>query len=305
MSNPTPETELACDEAESACTAIERILRPREADLGGFFVRRSLPTAKLKMVGPWIFFDHMGPVDYAPGEGLNVRPHPHSGLATVTYLFEGEITHRDSIGSHQVIRPGDINVMVAGRGVTHSERQDPGTVAAEHRLHGLQLWLALPREHEEMTPVFQHYPASDIPETTVEGVPVRVIMGSAYGLGSPVQTLAETLYVEARLSAGQTLALPDASERAVYVVQGHLKALGTDVPEHSMAILVEQGGVEVEAVDDTTIAIIGGEPFERRYVEWNFVASSRERIEAAKADWREGRFPQVVGDDGEPIPLPG
>ena len=305
MSNPTPETELACDEAESPCTAIERILRPREADLGGFFVRRSLPTARLKMVGPWIFFDHMGPVQYAPGEGLNVRPHPHRGLATVTYLFDGEITHRDSIGSHQVIRPGDINVMVAGRGVTHSERQDPETVAAEHRLHGLQLWLALPRGHEEMAPAFQHYPASDIPETTVGSVAVRVIMGSAYGQTSPVQTLAETLYVEARLPAGQRLVLPEAPERAIYVVQGHLKALDTDIPEHAMAILAEQGGVEVEAVEDTIIAVIGGEPFERRYVEWNFVASSRERIERSKRDWREGHFPSVVGDDGDPIPLPG
>lgn len=305
MSNPTPETELACDEAESSCTAIERILRPREADLGGFFVRRSLPTAQLKMVGPWIFFDHMGPVQYAPGEGLNVRPHPHSGLATVTYLFDGEITHRDSISSHQVIRPGDINVMVAGRGVTHSERQDPETVAAEHRLHGLQLWLALPLEHEEMAPAFQHYPESDIPETTVGSVAVRVIMGSAYGQTSPVQTLAETLYVEARLPAGQRLVLPEAPERAVYVVQGHLKALDTDIPKHTMAILAEQGGVEVEAVEDTIIAVIGGEPFERRYVEWNFVASSRERIERSKDDWQEGSFPPVVGDDDDPLPLPG
>ena len=304
MSNPTTETELECDQAVSPCSAIERILRPREADLGGFFVRRSLPTAQLKMVGPWIFFDHMGPVEYAAGEGLNVRPHPHVGLATVTYLFEGEILHRDSIGSVQPIRPGDINLMIAGRGVTHSESQESRIKARDHRLHGLQLWLALPREYEDMAPEFLHYPEAEIPETTACGVPVRVIMGSAYGCTSPVRTLSETLYVEARLQAGQTLRLPDARERAVYVVQGHLKALDSDIPEHAMAIFTDEGGIIVEAIEDTTLAIIGGDPLEKRYVEWNFVASSRERIDSAKQDWRKGRFPLVPGDDSDPIPLP-
>jgi len=305
MSNPTMETELGCDEAVASCTAVDRILRPREADLGGFFVRRSLPTARLKMVGPWIFFDHMGPVEYVPGDGLNVRPHPHVGLATVTYLFEGEILHRDSLGTVQAIRPGDINLMIAGRGVTHSESQEPRVTARKHRLHGLQLWLALPLEYEDMAPAFLHYQASDIPETNACGVPVRVIMGTAYGCISPVRTLSETLYVEARLQAGQTLRMPDARERAAYVVKGHLKALDSDIPEHAMAIFADEGGVILEAIEDTTVAIIGGDPFEKRYVEWNFVASSRERINAAKQDWREGRFPLVPGDDSEPIPLPG
>lgn len=288
----------------AGCAAIDLIIRPRDKDLGGFSVRRSLPTAQHKMVGPWIFFDHMGPADFPAGQGINVRPHPHVNLATVTYLFEGEILHRDSLGSVQAIRPGDINLMVAGRGIVHSERERPEVTAAPHRLHGLQLWLALPQADEEIDPAFRHYAASDIPTAVIDGVPVRVMMGTAYGLTSPVRTFARTLYVEAHLQPGQTLALPEAEERAVYVAQGALAARGTDIPEHSMAVFADAAGVVLEATAESRIAIIGGEHLGQRFIEWNFVSSRKARIEAAKDDWRAGRFPKVPGDETEFIPLP-
>src|SRR5690554_2036522 len=192
------------------CKAIELLIEPRDTDLGGFSVRRLLPTRQHRMVGPWIFFDHMGPAEFAPGEGINVRPHPHINLATVTYLFEGEILHRDSLGSLQAIRPGDINLMVAGRGIVHSERERPEVTAVPHRLHGLQLWFALPEADEEVEPAFLHYPSADIPRVDVDGVPVRVMMGAAYGVTSSVRTYAGALYVEAHLKPGQKLVLPQA-----------------------------------------------------------------------------------------------
>jgi hypothetical protein len=284
---------------------VRHVLRPREKDLGGFSVRRLLPTVGHKAVGPWVFFDHMGPADFPAGKGINVRPHPHINLATVTYLFEGEILHRDSLGSEQAIRPGDINLMVAGRGIVHSERERPEVTATAHRLHGLQLWLALPEADEECEPAFLHYPDQDIPRVEVHGVPVRVMMGSAYGASSPVRTFAQTLYVEARLRAGQRLELPSAEARALYVAQGALTAQGTQIPEHAMAILDDSAGVVVEAVEDARIALIGGEALGPRHIDWNFVSSRRERIEQARADWKAGRFPTVPGDEKEFIPLPG
>lgn len=303
MSVETRIVEQECDFFEG-CGAIELVIQPRDKDLGGFSVRRVLPTIERKLVGPWIFFDHMGPAEFPAGQGINVRPHPHVNLATVTYLFEGEILHRDSLGSLQAIRPGDINLMLAGRGIVHSERERPEVTAADHRLHGLQLWLALPEADEEADPAFYHYPASQIPALSVEGVPVRVMMGSAYGVTSPVRTFADTLYVEAHLQPGQTLALPEAEERAVYLASGELKARDTEIPEHAMAVFSPEPGVVLEAVSEARIAIIGGEAMPPRFVEWNFVSSRRERIEKAKADWREGRFPVVPGDESEFIPLP-
>lgn len=303
MSNLTRQVEQDCT-AEQACGAIELVIQPRDKDLGGFTVRRTLPTAQRKMVGPWIFFDHMGPAEFPAGEGINVRPHPHINLATVTYLFEGEILHRDSLGSLQPIRPGDINLMVAGSGIVHSERERPEWAATPHRLHGLQLWLALPEKDEEVDAAFLHYPAADIPAVTVDGVPVRVMMGTAYGVTSPVKVFAETLYVEAHLHAGQTLALPAAPERAVYVAQGGLKARDTVIPEHAMAVFSDVAGVVLEATAESRIAIIGGEPLGKRFIDWNFVSSRKERIEQARRDWKEGRFPKVPGDAIEFIPLP-
>jgi len=302
MSNLMNSVEQSCDSADAPCSAIETILSPRVANLGGFSVRRQLPTAKRKMVGPWVFFDEMGPAEFPAGQGLNVLPHPHIGIATVTYLFEGEILHRDSVGSYQPIRPGDINLMVAGSGIAHSERERPEITATDHRLHGLQLWLALPQEHEETAPAFHHYPEDDIPAVEIDGVPVRVMIGSAYGVTSPVLKFSETLYLEATLKTGQTLALPQAPERAVYVASGALRAHGSELPTHSMTIFSRQPGVAITATEDTRIAVIGGEPLGKRFIEWNFVSSSKARIGTAREDWRAGRFEKVVGDEEAYIP---
>lgn len=303
MSNDTRRVEDECSEVDGR-GAVRHVLRPREKDLGEFSVRRLLPTVGHKAVGPWVFFDHMGPADLPPGRGINVRPHPHINLATVTYLFEGEILHRDSLGSLQAIRPGDINLMVAGRGIVHSERERPEVTAVPHRLHGLQLWLALPEADEECEPAFLHYPSDDIPSVDVDGVPVRVMMGSVFGANSPVRTFAKTLYVEAHLQSGQRLVLPPADERALYVAQGALAAGGTRIDEHAMAILDATPGVVVEALAPSRIALIGGEALGTRFIDWNFVSSRKERIEQARENWRAGRFPKVPGDEEEFIPLP-
>jgi redox-sensitive bicupin YhaK (pirin superfamily) len=304
MSNLSPQTEFDCPITKE-CGALVQLLQPRERDLGGFSVRRVLPVVGQKMIGPWIFFDHMGPAHFPAGDGINVRPHPHIGIATVTYLFEGEILHRDSLGSLQPIRPGDINLMVAGHGIVHSERERPEITATDHTLHGLQLWLALPEAEEEADPAFYHYPESTVPSVSVGDVPVRVMMGTAYGETSPVKVFADTLYIEAWLKPGQKLTLPDAQERGLYVAKGRLLAGGTEIPEFSMAVLSEQQGVIVEALEETRLALIGGEPLGKRFIEWNFVSSRKERIEEAKRDWENGRFPTVPGDEDEYIPLPG
>ncbi|PMR66996.1 pirin family protein [Halomonas heilongjiangensis] len=303
MSNQAVQAEQECN-FEHPCGAIELLIEPVEKNLGNFSVRRTLPSAERKMVGPWIFFDHMGPADFSPGQGIDVRPHPHVNLATVTYLFEGEILHRDSLGSLQCIRPGDINLMVAGRGIVHSERERAEVTRVPHRLHGLQLWLALPEKDEEVDPAFYHYPSKDIPATLAGDVPVRVMMGSAYGVTSPVKTFAETLYVEAHLQPGQTLTLPDAEDRAVYVAKGEVQARDSVIPEYAMAVFGQETGITLEAVRESRIAIIGGEALGERFVEWNFVSSRQERIEQAKRDWKSGAFPKVPGDESEYIPLP-
>ncbi|MEO7938296.1 MAG: pirin family protein [Burkholderiaceae bacterium] len=287
------------------CSVVEQCIVPRDKDLGGFSVRRCLPTIGRKSVGPWVFFDHFGPVTLAPGPGTNVRPHPHVNLATVSYLFAGEILHRDSLGTMQLIHPGDINLMVAGRGIVHSERERPQATLHERPLHGLQLWLALPQADEEMNPVFLHYPSADIPALSVDGVPVRVMMGTAYGANSPVRVFAHTLYIEAELQAGQSLLLPEAPERAVYVAQGQVQLGSTTVDQHAMAVLRNNStGVTLQARVASRVALIGGEHLGQRFIDWNFVSSRKERIEQAKQDWREGRFPKVPGDETEFIPLP-
>ncbi|MDF1821689.1 MAG: pirin family protein [Alcanivoracaceae bacterium] len=303
MSTYEQQLEQPCT-FRDGCGAINVIVEPRDKDLGGLTVRRALPSQRLRSVGPWVFFDHMGPAVFAPGEGINVRPHPHINLATVTYLFEGEILHRDSLGSLQPIRPGDVNLMVAGSGIVHSERERPEVTASRHGLHGLQLWLALPEKDEETTPQFIHYPGADIPETDVGGVPVRIIMGAAYGQQSPVKTHAPTLYIEARLKAGQTLELPAAPERALYVVQGCLDMGGTGLAAHSLASLAPEAGIRITAQENSLVALIGGEPVGPRFMEWNFVSSRKERIADAREDWKNGRFPTVPGDEAEFIPLP-
>ena len=246
----------------------------------------------------------MGPAHFPAGSGINVRPHPHINLATVTYLFEGEILHRDSLGSYATIRPGDINLMVAGKGITHSERERPEVKNVPHTLHGLQLWLALPEEDEEIEPAFYHYSADSIPMVAVGGVPLRVLMGSAYGLTSPVKTYAETLYVEAHIQEGQSLTLPNAEERAIYVAKGRLKINDTVIPEFAMVILTAADDIVVEATADSRIALIGGEKIGKRFIEWNFISSRKERVEQAKRDWQAGAFPKVIDDEEEFIPLP-
>lgn len=303
MSNVSHQARQPCD-THTPGGPVDLLIQPRDKDLGGFTVRRVLPTRQRQMVGPWIFFDHMGPADFPAGQGIDVRPHPHINLATVTYLFDGEILHRDSLGSLQVIRPGDINLMVAGRGIVHSERERPEVTARPHRLHGLQLWLALPAADEESEPAFTHYAGDAIPALDVDDVPVRVMMGTAYGATSPVQTFADTLYVEARLDAGQRLHVPQAAERAVYVASGALRIGDTAVPEHAMAVLRAGDDLALVAQARSRVAIIGGEPMGRRYIDWNFVSSRPDRILQARADWTARRFPTVPGDDKEWIPLP-
>lgn len=301
MSEVKSETE-GC--TENPTEGIKLIIDPVEKDLGGFWVRRLIPFAKQRSVGPWIFFDHMGPADFAPGEGMDVRPHPHIGLATVTYMFEGEIVHRDSLGAVETITPGAINLMGAGKGIVHSERTSDEKRASGQRVCGLQLWLALPEELQEMDPEFLHYPSDDIPALDVEGVAVRVMIGEAYGHKSPVKQYSPTQYVEAAMPAGSNLAIPqNSSELALYPVEGSVAINGVEIKQHHMAILDTGCALKIEASENARIAMIGGEPLGERHLFWNLVSTSRERVEQAKQDWKEGRFDQVPGET-EFIPLP-
>ncbi len=285
--------------------SISMVIPAREKDLGGFHVRRLLPFAKRRMVGPWIFFDHMGPAVFQPGIGINVRPHPHINLATVTYLFEGNILHRDSLGTRSVIAPGDINLMVAGKGIVHSEREEDEALVRKRNLDGLQLWLALPEADEEIDPAFYHYPSEVIPGIDDNGARVRVMMGDAYGLTSPVKTYARTLYVEVHLKAGHVLEAPDtAEERALYVCDGEVTIDRLRIPAHTMVVLTPGAEVKMQAGEDAHFVIIGGEPLSERHLYWNFVSSDPARIERAKDDWKAQRFARVPGDDVEFIPLP-
>jgi len=293
--------------AEPRCTAqagcIELVIEPREKDLGDLVVRRVLPSRDRRLVGPFIFFDHMGPADFPPGKGIAVRPHPHIGLATVTYLFEGTIMHRDSLGVVQPIGPGAVNLMTAGRGIVHSERAGEDRDRAS-RLHGIQTWMALPDGKEEMAPAFEHTDAQDLPQLEVGGARVRVIMGEAFGAASPVTCHSPTLYAELCMPASTSVVLPDGyGERALYVVSGAVRVQGRRYPRGVMAVARAGHAVEVQADEDTLVMLAGGEPVGPRHIFWNFVSSSRDRIEQAKADWRDGRFAGVPGDD-ELIPLP-
>ncbi len=284
-------------------TAIDLVVEPREADLGEFTVRRALPAARRRMVGPFIFFDHMGPATFPPGSGVAVRPHPHIGIATITYLFEGEIMHRDSLGFEQPIRAGAVNLMTAGRGIVHSERAGDD-LDQTSRLHGIQSWMALPDSEEEREPGFRHFPAADLPELDIDGCTVRIIMGRCFGATSPVTTYSDTLYMDCLLPTGKRLIVPaEAEELAAYVVSGNVSVANERYG--GGVLLVASAGVplEIEAGDDSRVMIIGGEPLGERHIWWNFVSSSRDRIEQAKDDWQNGRFEKVPGDD-EFIPLP-
>lgn len=284
--------------------SIKHIINAQKKDLGDFSVRRVLPSKQQQMVGPWIFFDHMGPVTFSPGTGIDVRPHPHINLATVTYLFEGEIYHRDSLGNSQAIIPGEVNLMVAGKGITHSERERDAIRQVAHPLHGLQLWHALPEQFEEIEPAFYHYENSDIPEFTHNNVHVRLIIGQAYQHQSPVKTFCDTLYFEADLPADSTLALPQSEQLAVYVLSGELLVAQQRISPFTMVIFEDNSDITLQANHDSHIAVIGGSKLSSRHIEWNFVSSRKERIEQAKNDWREQQFATVPGDEREFIPLP-
>jgi redox-sensitive bicupin YhaK (pirin superfamily) len=286
--------------------AIETIIDARPRDLGGFVVGRVLPSTVRRMVGPFIFFDHMGPAELATGQAIDVRPHPHINLATVTYLFEGEIMHRDSLGSEQPIRPGAINWMTAGRGIAHSERTPPELRGAGSRLHGIQLWVALPKVHEETQPDFRHYPSDGLPTFDRDGVRVRVLAGSAYQRESPVATLSPLFYVDAVMPPGTELELPEGhAERAAYVVEGVIHCGAVRAAPRRMLVFATGSKQVLQSETQARVVLLGGAPLDGpRYIWWNFVSSSHERIEEAKRAWKEGRFPKVVGDEEEFIPLP-
>lgn len=285
---------------------IEVIIDATPHDLGGFTVRRALPTARRRMVGPFTFFDHMGPGAFEPGQGISVRPHPHIGLATVTYLFEGEIVHRDSLGFTQPIRPGDINWMNAGRGIVHSERTSEELRATGSKIAGLQLWVALPVEHEESEPTFAHHPAATLPHAQRDGAHIKLLAGSAYGLTSPVQTLSPLFYVDVNMSEGTRLALPEEhEERALYVISGAVDCEGVVIEPGKLVVFKPKAQVCLHALTQAQLVLIGGAPLEgNRTIFWNFVSSSKARIDQAAQDWKAGRFPKVPGDEIEFIPLP-
>jgi redox-sensitive bicupin YhaK (pirin superfamily) len=284
------------------------IIPGRPRDIGGFSVRRTLPSMKRRMVGPFIFWDHMGPVHLDPGHGMDVRPHPHIELATVTYLFEGEIVHKDSLGSDQAIRPGDLNWMTAGRGIVHSERTGPEARRLGPAVHGIQSWVALPSEHELVEPSFQHVEAKMLPEFELEGSRLRVIAGSAYGEVSPVRVLSPLFYVEARMDAGAEVAFPspdEHAERAAYVVDGAIECDGEPLEAGAMGVLHAGAEASIRALGPARVMLLGGARLDgERHIWWNFVSSSEARIEEAKRRWKERAFPSVPGDDVEFVPLP-
>jgi len=288
------------------CDAIARVIVPRTVDLGDFAVRRALPSAQSRMVGPFIFFDHFGPAEFRAGAGIDVRPHPHIGLATVTYLFDGEIMHRDSLGTLAAIRPGEVNWMTAGKGIAHSERTAPERRGGGEPIHGLQMWVALPAAKEEMDPGFVHHAVSEFPVVSDEGKTVRVVAGSLYGARSPLKATSETIFADATLAPGASLPV-DAGheERAIYVVSGEIEVMGDRFTPQQLLVLRPGDAITLTAVGEAHVVLLGGEPMDGpRHIWWNFVSSRRERIEQAKEQWRTGRFDPVPGDTEEFIPLP-
>jgi len=298
-----------CDDptgaGNGAADPVELTLTPRRRDLGGFEVGRLLPAPTRQMVGPFIFLDTIGPADLPPGGGIDVRPHPHIGLATVTYLFAGEIVHRDSLGSLQAIRPGDVNWMSAGRGIVHSERSAPETRVRGGPLHGLQAWVALPREHEEDPPAFAHHPAETLPSVELDGARVTLIAGSGFGASAPVAVVSPLIYADVRLAAAARLTVPaEHAERAVLLIHGRAAVGGQGLPLGGLAVLRQGVEAVVAAELPTRLVILGGAVLDGpRHVWWNFVSSARTRIEQAKADWKAGMVPKVPGET-EFIPLP-
>ena len=306
-----PAIAPACPE-EIGLDAIDTLIIPRSRDLGGFEVRRALPAPKRQMVGPFIFFDQVGPAELLTGQGIDVRPHPHIGLGTVTYLYRGEFHHRDSTGADQIIRAGALNWMVAGRGVSHSERTTPEGRSGPQSLMGIQTWVALPDSHEDMAPTFEHYGAQALPVIADRGVTVRLILGNAYGKVAPARMFSETFYADVTLEAGARLPMPDNHEdRGIYIVEGSISIAGQDFEAPQMMVFRPGDRITVSAGErGARLMILGGATLPGpRYIWWNFVASSQERIEEAKAEWRsgnwgQGRFDLPADDRDEHIPLP-
>ncbi|MCE2509576.1 MAG: pirin family protein [Alphaproteobacteria bacterium] len=288
------------------CDWLEQVIRGRPRDLGGFTVRRVLPSSKRRTVGPFIFFDQAGPAELGPGQAIDVRPHPHIGLATVTYLFEGELLHRDNLGSAQVIRPGDINWMTAGSGIVHSERSTPEAREKTSPLSGIQTWVALPKAMEETAPGFFHHPKATLPRIEEDGICLRLLLGSLYGKTSPVKTLSETLYADVSLESGATLIFPaENEERGIYLASGEIEIGGENFADDGLLVLCTRDALSIRAKAPSRLLLIGGTaPDGPRFLWWNFVSSSEARIERAKKDWKEGRFGTVPGDAEEFIPLP-
>jgi redox-sensitive bicupin YhaK (pirin superfamily) len=286
---------------------IDLVIEERSRDLGGFIVGRVLPYAPRRMVGPFVFFDHFGPL-YLPRDiprSVDVRPHPHIGLSTLSYLFEGEIMHRDSLGSEQPIRPGEVNWMTAGRGITHSERFERAR-AEGGSMHGIQAWVALPREDEEIAPSFAHYAGDDLPTYEGDGLVARLVAGEAFGARAKVATHSPLFYVHWELRQGASAELPaQYAERAAFIARGSVEVEGRRFDAGRMLVFAAGAPVTFTAQTPATVMLLGGEPIGERFVEWNFVSSSKERIEQAKADWRAGRMRLPVHDDREFIPLPG
>lgn len=290
-----------------ACDAIENLIVPRASDIGGFSVRRALPTRDRRLVGPFIFFDRMGPAILKAGEALDVKPHPHIGLSTVTYLFDGEIKHRDSLGTEVVVRPGDINLMTAGRGIVHSERTPENLRGHPLSMSGLQTWLALPDNKEEIAPDFSHTEREAMPLIDIAGATGRVVIGDFAGLRSPVRTFTDTLYADLSLTPGAKFPFPaDHEERAIYILSGSLEVAGDVFAADQLLAFRAGDDITLKGgVDGCHIMLFGGAALNsRRYIWWNFVSSSKERIEQAKEEWRTGRFDIVPGDEEEFVPLP-
>jgi len=300
-----PAVDAVCAKVEN-CDPIDLIIRPQEHDIGGFSVRRALPAKERQMVGPFIFFDHMGPATLPADQPLNVRPHPHIGLATLTWLIEGSIMHRDSLGHAQEIQPGEVNWMTAGAGIVHSERTPERLLGQENRLFGLQVWMALPKEHEEVSPSFQHYSADQIPHVQGDGFHATIVAGKAWGRESPVSVYSDTLYVDLRLDRGATTPIDCGhEERALYILDGALEIEGERFQPGELLVLKPGAHVTVTAPEDTHLIVIGGAKMDGPRIKWwNFVSSSRERLNQAKDDWRNGKFPKVPNDEEEYIPLP-
>ena len=288
------------------CEAISDIIVPRTVDIDGLEIRRALPSTRTRLVGPFIFFDHFGPAVFRSGQGIDVRPHPHIGLATVTYLFDGEIMHRDSLGTAAPIRPGEVNWMTAGRGIVHSERTAPELRSGGAPIHGLQCWVALPQAKEEIEAGFDHYDVAQFPEVSDNGVCARIVVGTMFGAASPTRTISETLFVDATLKAGGSMPLDTvAEERGIFVVSGEIEISGDKFGPERLLVFRPGDRLTVRALSDAHLMVLGGAPMEGpRHIWWNFVSSRKERIEQAKAEWKSGRFGIVPGDAEEFIPLP-